>query len=95
MIHARIGQYEQRWSRQGYAAGIPDEVPDQLMHECLAPSYKQLAIAIMKNDHALSSLGFSVPVSPWYSVLKRIEFEQQGRPVDSRQLPLNFTEANP
>jgi predicted phosphoadenosine phosphosulfate sulfurtransferase len=43
------------------------------MHENLAPSYKQIAIAILKNDHALQSLGFSVEPSAWYIAIKREE----------------------
>lgn len=57
---------------------IPDEVPAALMAEDLAPSYKAIAIAILKNDHYMTNLGFSPPHSMWYDTLKRIEI--QARP---------------
>jgi predicted phosphoadenosine phosphosulfate sulfurtransferase len=33
-------------------------VPKRVAESCRAPSYKALAIAILKNDHTLKSLGF-------------------------------------
>lgn len=59
----------------GYAEDIPDEVPDELMHELLAPSYKAIALAILKNDLHFTSLGFTTAPSQWYSALKRMEIE--------------------
>ena len=53
-----IGRYVATWRSRGYADGIPDEVPDVLMRELLAPSFKAIALAILKNDHALVGLGF-------------------------------------
>lgn len=41
-----------------------------------APSYKAIALAILKND--MTDLGFTPPVSAWYSELKRIEIEARG-----------------
>jgi len=69
----QIGQYVTNWKLQGYSTDIPDEVPDALMSEGLAPSYKAIAFAILKNDPSLQSLGFSPRPSPWYCELKRIE----------------------
>lgn len=43
----------------------------------LAPSYKAVAIAILKNDHNLISLGFSAPKSSWYDALKKMEIEKR------------------
>jgi predicted phosphoadenosine phosphosulfate sulfurtransferase len=57
-----------------------------LADQCLAPSYKAIAIAILKNDHAMKSLGFSPIKSEWYSAYKRIEISQ--RPNTSFQLML-------
>ena len=39
----------------------------------MVPSYKRIAIAILKNDYALKSLGFSQPKSEVYNDLKKIE----------------------
>lgn len=69
----RIGYYVQSWEPRGYETGIPEEVPPELMQRNLAPSYKAIAIAILKNDHHLTSLGYSQPASPWYNEIKRIE----------------------
>jgi predicted phosphoadenosine phosphosulfate sulfurtransferase len=65
--------YIETWENRGYCDGIPDEVPARLMQLRKAPSYKAVAIAILKND--LTDLGYSPPVSAWYSELKRIEIE--------------------
>ena len=83
---AKIAHYLTTWSKQGYSSDIPDDVPDELMHERLAPSYKAIAIALLRNDHALQSLGFQADESMWYGVLKRIELSertgaQQGLPL--------------
>jgi predicted phosphoadenosine phosphosulfate sulfurtransferase len=43
------------------------------------PSYKTIALAILKNDNTLQSLGFSVKDSEWYYKLKEIEFEKSNR----------------
>ena len=69
----RIEEYVRTWKRRGYPLDIPDEVPDELMRLGLAPSYKAIACALLKNDLALHSLGFTSPVSPYYGALKRIE----------------------
>lgn len=74
-LHSRIEHYIKTWERRGYEDGIPDEVPSELMRLNLAPSHKAIALAVLKNDHALSSLGYTQPVSPWYNVIKKIEIE--------------------
>lgn len=71
----KIEQYVRTWETRGYRDGIPDEVPLELMHLRLAPSYKAIAIAILKNDASCKSLGFTAKVSLYYSALKRIEIE--------------------
>lgn len=72
-LRPRIAHYIRAWTAKGYKNGIPDEVPSELMRLNLAPSQKAIALAILKNDHSLSSLGYSQPVSPWYSVIKQVE----------------------
>lgn len=39
--------------------GIPDEIPAKLAASNRAPSWKAIAVAILKNDHNLLSLGFA------------------------------------
>lgn len=74
---SKIGQYIKRWKKQGYPEDIPDEVPDVLMQELLAPSYKAIALTILKNDLQCLNLGFAPKKSSWYSILKKIEIEQR------------------
>ena len=83
----RALEYIETWKGRGYADDIPDEVPDELMRERLAPSYKAICFALLNNDHALEALGFVAPVSSWYSTLKKIEIEGR-RTSKWRQLRL-------
>ena len=46
------------WMNRCYENDIPDLVPDKVMDSMRAPSYKAVAIAILKNDHNLHALGF-------------------------------------
>lgn len=64
-MHSRIVHYVETWERRCYHKGIPDEVPPELMRLNLAPSHKAIALAILKNDHTLATLGYTAPVSPW------------------------------
>ena len=79
MVHAKIKKYIKTWSERGYPNDIPDEIPDGLMQTGLAPSYKAICHALLKNDMHLTSLGFSQPKSFWYSAIKRVEIEQRER----------------
>lgn len=44
-----------------YSTDIPDEVPKKVMQSGRAPSYKAIALAILRNDLQLYALGFSTP----------------------------------
>lgn len=69
----KINKYITDWRQKGYPDDIPDEVPNQLMKLGIAPSYKAICIALLRNDMNLESLGFSPPKSMWYSAIKRAE----------------------
>lgn len=71
----KISEYIAEWERKDYSSGIPDEVPDVLQRELLAPSWKAIASALLKNDLQFLSLGFAGRCSPWYGELKRVELE--------------------
>jgi len=73
----RIHKYVKEWKLRGYSDDIPDEVPGALMDEGLAPSYKAIAIAILRNDHHMTALGFQAPRSAWYDAIKRIEINER------------------
>jgi predicted phosphoadenosine phosphosulfate sulfurtransferase len=72
-MRQRIARYLETWKARGYPDDIPDEVPAGLMQRNLAPSYKAIAFAILKNDVSCRSLGFTPQPSPWYVALKRLE----------------------
>lgn len=83
---SKIRKYIQAWNRQGYSDDIPDEVPDVLMNYFLAPSYRAIAIAILKNDNSFQSLGFTPSYSPWYKTLKKMELQERGVIVKEKTL---------
>lgn len=50
--------YEKTWRDRCYDAGLPDEVPAKLSASGRAPSWKAIAMCILKNDLQLRGLGF-------------------------------------
>lgn len=85
----QISEYIKTWeSRCYYSDGLPDEVPNEI--SSMVPSYKRIAQAILKNDHALKSLGFTPKKSMWYNELKRIELTERGIIKPSKQLKLKL-----
>lgn len=91
-LKRRIEDHIRTWEARGYSGGIPDEVPEGLSRDCLAPSYKAICLAILNNDVALKSLGHTPRRSRWYDALKQIELgpdckkPTRRRTVDLRQL---------
>lgn len=73
----RVNKYIEDWKKRGYPDDIPDEVPHELMKLGVAPSYKAICLALLKNDLQLTSLGFSSKKSVWYSILKGIEIAER------------------
>ena len=73
----KIISYISTWEQKDYHDGIPDEADPKLEALGLVPSYRQICRAILKNDLALTSLGFSKPKTEFYSLLKRIELEER------------------
>jgi predicted phosphoadenosine phosphosulfate sulfurtransferase len=59
--------------KRGYEDGLPDEADPKLEGMGKVPSYRHICKAILKNDVALTSLGYSRPQCDSYVVLKRIE----------------------
>jgi len=64
-----------------YSDGIPDEIPEALSKSLRAPSYKTIAMAILKNDLSFHSLGFDIKESEYYFELKKlnapVEYKKQ------------------
>jgi predicted phosphoadenosine phosphosulfate sulfurtransferase len=57
---------------------IPDECDYDIERNKLYPSYRQICIAILKNDFALKSLGYDTVKCLVYDELKKIELRQKG-----------------
>lgn len=60
--------------------GIPDESPQEILEK--VPSYKRIAMAILKNDYPLQSLGFTPKKSIFYNALKKIEIDARHKIQD-------------
>ena len=77
LMRDRIMAYVRAWERRGFPGGIPDEADARLESMNKAPSYRAIVKAVLRNDVALVSLGYSRPRTPAYMALKRIELEQR------------------
>lgn len=65
-----------KWEQRCYFDGIPDKAPVKLERTLRVPSYRMIALAILKNDLQLKTLGFSGKESDWYYVLKAQKIKQ-------------------
>lgn len=54
----RVRQYVSAWRKRCYSNDIPDEVQRKVEASGRAPSYRAIAIAILRNDLMLKALGF-------------------------------------
>lgn len=72
-----INHYIKTWEQKCYFDGIPDEVPTRIDQLNKAPSYKRIALAILKND--LELIGVTPKKTKYYSMLKRIELKKLGK----------------
>jgi len=86
-VHQKTAVYLEQWKQRGYPEDIPEEVPPLLSSYRLAPSYRAICVAILRNDVGLTSLGFAPRHSAWYDTLKRVELSQR-EPAASPQLSL-------
>jgi predicted phosphoadenosine phosphosulfate sulfurtransferase len=84
LIH-KINAWIRTWEGRGYQGGIPDEADPVLEHYDMAPSYRRICLAIVKNDVTLSSLGFGRPKCLIYDRLKKIELLERGKIKPSTQ----------
>jgi len=85
-MEKKIQKYLDTWRGRGYKQSIPDEVPIGLEKRNLAPSYRAICIAIMKNDFQLEYLGFSREPCNAYQEIKRQEIDS--RTNKNKQLKL-------
>jgi len=73
-ITSKIEAYLNVWEARCYSDGIPDEVPHKLAQSGRVPSYKLIAMAILRNDFTLKSLGFDGKMSDYYLQIKAKQF---------------------
>jgi predicted phosphoadenosine phosphosulfate sulfurtransferase len=78
----RVEEYIKTWKGRCYYSDIPDEVPEKIMRSGRAPSYKAIALAILKNDLQLFALGFAAKESEWYQALRIEKAREQSKQYD-------------
>ena len=76
-MREKVLKYIADWEKRGYPDDIPDEVPERLTVLGLAPSYKAICFAILKNDTSCQSLGYTPRKSEYYYALKGIAMSQE------------------
>lgn len=69
-----MAAYVTTWENRCYSDGIPDDAPKKLVDSGRVPSYKHIAMAILKNDMTLKTLGFSGKESKYFRILKDNKF---------------------
>jgi predicted phosphoadenosine phosphosulfate sulfurtransferase len=68
------------WKKRGYPEDMPDEAPHELENKGLAPSYRRLCKALLRNDYWCKGLKFSQPKSDVYKAfVKQKKAERNGR----------------
>jgi predicted phosphoadenosine phosphosulfate sulfurtransferase len=55
----RVRAYVEMWRKRCYYDGIPEQVPNLLQDTNRAPSWRKIAICLLKNDMRLRGLGFT------------------------------------
>jgi predicted phosphoadenosine phosphosulfate sulfurtransferase len=57
-VTEKVNKYLKTWESRCYSDGIPDEVPALLARTLRAPSYKAIAMAILRNN--INEIGIEV-----------------------------------
>lgn len=87
LVTERVNQYIKTWEKRCYSGGIPDDAPKRLRAANRVPSYRAIAVAILSNDHQLTSLGFQARQSVILDTL--LELRREGaQKADSTQRDL-------
>jgi predicted phosphoadenosine phosphosulfate sulfurtransferase len=73
----KIEAYTKRWEARCYSDGIPDEVPRKLEQSGRLPSYRAIAMCILRNDLQLRGIGFSGEESQLVKDLRSIKKESE------------------
>lgn len=64
--------FQKWWINRGYPDGIPDEAPYALEAKRLAPSWRRVCKALLRNDYWCKGLGFSQHRSDAYAKYQRM-----------------------
>jgi predicted phosphoadenosine phosphosulfate sulfurtransferase len=78
-LREKIISYISKWLLQGYDKGLPDAADEKLESMNKVPSYRLICKAILKNDAALQTLGYSKENCDAYGMLKRIELAERAK----------------
>ena len=87
-MRTKISEYIKTWEQRCYVNGIQDEAPKEIYDK--VPSYKKIAMAILKNDTSLKGLGFTPLDSEYYGAYKRIELSERKLKPRQKQIKLKF-----
>jgi len=68
----RITKYCKSWENRGYGDGICNIVPDNIERRNIAPSWKAISKAILKNDYWFRSINMTQPFSKTYGEYLKI-----------------------
>ena len=69
---SKVESYIQTWRKRCYSDDIPDEVPAKIAASNRAPSYKAIAMCLLKNDLLMKGLGFDGKHTEYFDQLKSI-----------------------
>jgi predicted phosphoadenosine phosphosulfate sulfurtransferase len=83
-MSVEIVSYIREWKKRGYKKDIPQECPDSLSREGLAPSYKAICLAILSNDLKLRTISQPIGWREAYRKTKSLTTISQREP----ELPL-------
>lgn len=76
----KIYTFNEWWKERGYPDGIPDEAPYELEAKRLAPSWRRVCKALLRNDFWCKGLGFSQQKTAAYK--KYLEMKKRKREED-------------
>jgi len=68
----RISKYCKSWQKRGYEDGICHAVPNNIEARNIAPSWKAISKAVLKNDYWLRSINMTQPFSKTYGEFLKI-----------------------
>ena len=65
------------WEERGYIDGLPDQAPNVLESERLAPSWRRICKSLLRNDYWCKGLGFTQHKTEAYNKYLKLKKEQR------------------